>query len=379
MRGCSRSEARPPERLSKGEASNAAMNGRTAILKAVLSALHYSGADSVIAPLTRGIGAIFMLHHVRPEHPSAFEPNRILKVTPQFLEEVIRQVRASGFEIVSLDEAHFRMIEGDYGSPFVCFTFDDGYRDNLEYAYPIFKRHNLPFAIYVPTDYTDGRGHLWWLALEKVIVNVTSLSVKIDGVQRRLRCRTPAEKNATFHTIYWWLRGIDEASARAFVSELCRDADFDQESLCPELMMNWDEIRQMAADPLVTIGAHTRRHYALAKLTLTEARTEIAESVRRIERELGKPCRHFSYPYGDEASADAREFALVKELGLKTGVTTRKGLIHPRHAQELSALPRVSLNGDYQKSRYVKVLLSGAPFALFNVVQRTSSRTSPAT
>ena len=69
------------------------MNGRTALLKAVLSALHYSGADSAMAPLTRGIGAVFMLHHVRPEHPSPFEPNRILKVTPQFLEEVIRQVR----------------------------------------------------------------------------------------------------------------------------------------------------------------------------------------------------------------------------------------------------------------------------------------------
>ena len=59
-------------------------------------------------------------------------------------------------------------------------------------------------------------------------------------------------------------------------------------------------------------------------------------------------------------------------------MTTRKGLIHPRHASELTALPRVSLNGDYQKPRYVKVLLSGAPFALFNVMQKASSGTSPA-
>jgi peptidoglycan/xylan/chitin deacetylase (PgdA/CDA1 family) len=349
------------------------MSGRTTFLKAVLSALHYSGADSMIAPLTRGIGAIFMLHHVRPEQPGSFEPNRILKVTPHFLEEVIRQVRTSRFEIVSLDEAHFRLIEGDYGKPFVCFTFDDGYRDNLEYAYPIFKRHNLPFAIYVPTDYSDGRGDLWWLALEKVIVKVNALSVKIDGQQRRLRCGTPAEKDAAFHTVYWWLRGIDETTARAFVRDLCKDADFDPEPLCADLMMNWDEIRQMAADPLVTFGAHTRRHFALAKLTLAGARTEIAESVRRLERETGKECRHFSYPYGDEASAGPREFALVKEMGLKTGVTTRKGLIHPRHAHELTALPRVSLNGDYQKSRYVKVLLSGAPFAFFNIVQKAAS------
>ena len=62
---------------------------------------------------------------------------------------------------------------------------------------------------------------------------------------------------------------------------------------------------------------------------------------------------------------------------MKTGVTTRKGLIHPEHAQELTALPRVSLNGDYQKSRYVKVLLSGAPFAFFNIVQKAAA--SPVT
>jgi hypothetical protein len=100
----------------------------TKLLKAVLSTLHYTGADSVIAPFTRGIGAILMLHHVRPDQPDTFEPNRILKVTPDFLEQAIRQVRVSGFEVVSLDEAHFRLIEGQHKKPFVCFTFDDGYR-----------------------------------------------------------------------------------------------------------------------------------------------------------------------------------------------------------------------------------------------------------
>ena len=85
----------------------------TKLLKAVLSTLHFSGADSVMAPLTRGIGAIFMLHHVGPEKPGRFEPNRILKVTPDFLEQVIVQVRDLGFDVVSLDEAHFRLIEGE--------------------------------------------------------------------------------------------------------------------------------------------------------------------------------------------------------------------------------------------------------------------------
>jgi peptidoglycan/xylan/chitin deacetylase (PgdA/CDA1 family) len=314
---------------------------------------------------------------VSPEDPGIFEPHRFQKVSPDFLEAAIGQVRASGFDIVSLDEAHFRLIEGDR-KPFVCFTFDDGYRDNLEYAYPVFKRHELPFAVYVPTNYADGHGEVWWLALARVVVKLDALDVKIDGSTRRLRASTPDEKDAAFQTIYWWLRSIDEADARAYVRDLCYGIDFDPRGLCHELMMTWDEVRQLAADPLVTIGAHTRDHFALAKLTLAEARAEIAESVRRIERETGRPCQHFSYPYGDAASAGPREFQLVREMGLKTGVTSRQGLIHLRHAGELTALPRVALGGDYQKPRYAKVLLSGAPFAPFNVVEATS-RGSPVT
>ena len=112
--------------------------------------------------------------------------------------------------------------------------------------------------------------------------------------------------------------------------------------------------------------------------TQAEAYAEIDTSVRRIEQETGKPCRHFSYPYGDETSAGPREFEIVKELGLKTGVTTRKGLIHPRHAQEAHRAAAVSLNGDYQKQRATsKCSCSGAPFALLKTTQRGSAGASP--
>ena len=344
----------------------------TKLLKGILSAMHYTGADDLMAPLTRGIGAVFMLHHVRPEQPDQFEPNRILKVTPQFLDEAIRFVLDAGFDVLSLDEAHYRLKEGDFERPFTCFTFDDGYRDNLEFAYPIFKSYGLPFTIYVPSDFPDGYGELWWLALERLISAVDSLQVKLDGKPQRFDCSTPDAKDRAFNTIYWWLRSINEHDARAFVGNVCRSIGFDPATLCPELIMTWDELRALARDPLVTIGAHTRGHFALAKLTLSQARAEMAESIARIEHELGRPCQHFSYPYGCERSAGSREFELARELGLKTAVTTRKGLLHAEHADALTALPRLSLNGDYQDIRYLKVLLNGAPFALLNAVKKVN-------
>ena len=89
--------------------------------------------------------------------------------------------------------------------------------------------------------------------------------------------------------------------------------------------MTWDEVREVAAEPLVTIGAHSMSHATLAQLTPVDLRAEIAVSVERVEAELGRDCRHFCYPYGDAASAGEREFAVAAALGLATGSDDAEG------------------------------------------------------
>ena len=76
--------------------------------------------------------------------------------------------------------------------------------------------------------------------------------------------------------------------------------------------------------------------------------------------------RHLAYPVGDRTAAGPREFRIADDLGFSTAVTTRPGVIFPRHANHLMALPRISLNGNFQKPRYAKVLISGAATALNN-------------
>src|SRR5215813_6296694 len=113
----------------------------TGLVKTVLSTLHYAGAARMLAPLTRGVGAIFRLHRVCPASPGTPAPRRADTITPHFLEQTIHQVRAAGFEVVSLDEAHFRLLEGAHGKPFACFTFDGAYRDTYLHAYPLLERY----------------------------------------------------------------------------------------------------------------------------------------------------------------------------------------------------------------------------------------------
>jgi peptidoglycan/xylan/chitin deacetylase (PgdA/CDA1 family) len=147
----------------------------------------------------------------------------------------------------------------------------------------------------------------------------------------------------------------------------------DSNAICKELCMTWAEIGEVARDSLATIGAHTVNHVMLKKATDEAVRREMQSSASTIEAALGKRPAHFSYPVGDRTSAGPREFRIAAEVGFKTAVTTRPGVLFPEHAGHLTALPRISLNGEYQQRRYAKVLLSGAATALWNGFRRVDA------
>ncbi|MDA7948315.1 MAG: polysaccharide deacetylase family protein [Hyphomicrobiaceae bacterium] len=336
------------------------------VLKSGLRALYYSGAHHILAPFSQGIGLIFMLHQVSRERPSPFAANRGLMVTPEFLDSVLHEVKRARIDIVSLDEAYERIRARGSANRFACFTLDDGYRDNLQQAYPVFTRHRAPFAIYVPSDFPEGRGDLWWFAIEKAILSSDEIALEAPGGVECIPTKSDAEKQNAFNRIYRHLRNMDEAGARRIAARICDTAKVDTTGLCRELIMSWDEIRDLNTDPLVTIGAHTQAHFALARLPEKRAREEMRRGADLLEKQLGVRPLHLSYPYGDPGSAGPREFRIAEELGFKTAVTTRKGVIFPEHAEHLTALPRVSLNGEYQSTAFTRLFMSGAPFALWN-------------
>jgi peptidoglycan/xylan/chitin deacetylase (PgdA/CDA1 family) len=344
------------------------------VLRGGMEALYFTGAHHLLRPLIGGVGAILTLHHVRPPRPDAFQPNRLLEVSPTFLEDVLRLLRRAQIDLISLDEMHRRLSERDFRRRFVALTFDDGYRDNLHYALPILRKYDAPFALYIPTSFPDRLGELWWLTLEAAIARSHRISLVMDGADRRYDCDSTEAKYELYEHLYWWLRGLaSEDELRVAVRDLGARYGVDQAALCAELCMTWGEIEEIAADPLVTIGAHTVNHVMLRKAGDAAARTEMRESAAVIEAALGQRPAHFSYPVGDRTSAGPREFAIAAELGFKTAVTTRPGVLFAEHAAHLTALPRISLNGEYQQSRYAKVLISGAATALWNRFRRVDA------
>ncbi|HEY4921213.1 MAG TPA: polysaccharide deacetylase family protein, partial [Xanthobacteraceae bacterium] len=343
------------------------MRMKETIVRAGLETLYFSGAHMLMRPFVGGVGAILMLHHVRPARRERFQPNAQLEVAPQFLERVIRRLRRAKVDLVSLDEMHRRLTTRDFRSRFACFTFDDGYRDNKQWAYPILKAAGVPFAVYVATGFADRLGKLWWLALEQVIARNQRFSLVMDGQARHVVCATVGEKREVFETLYWWLRGLpSEKMVIDTVSDLAARCGVDMAKFCADLCMDWSEIGELARDPLVTIGAHTVNHAMLAKASDGQVRNELNLGRSVIEATLGKAPEHFAYPFGDPTTAGPREFRIAAELGFKSAVTTRPGVLFAEHAGHLTALPRISLNGAFQDTRYIPVLMSGAATALWN-------------
>ena len=344
---------------------------RNTVIRAGLEALYYSGAHMLLRPVLAGVGVIFMLHHVRPRRDDAFQPNRHLAVEPEFLRATLTHLRALDIDIVSMDEAHHRLVERNFARRFACFTFDDGYRDNRDFALPVMREFDAPLTVYVASDFAEGRGRLWWIALERVIATVSAIEVPIGGTKTRLDASTPQAKQAAFDRMHDWLRSLPgEADMQREISALCVGHGVDETAIARELCLSWAELRSFAADPLVTIGAHTISHCNLAKQTEATASFELMTSRARIEDALQRPVLHLAYPYGDRIDAGQREFALARTIGFKTAVTTRPGMLFPESADHLTALQRVSLNGNYQDARILPVLTSGAATAMWNGFRR---------
>jgi len=317
-------------------------------------------------------GIIFTLHHVRPNSHHAFDPNRALTVTPQFLNDFIEHVKSRGFEFLSLDEA----IQHDprhRRKPFAVLTFDDGYCDFDIFALPLLEHHSVPATLFITTGFADRVVTPWWSALEEVIRHEKSLCLSSRGQPIGFATDTPARKLMAFEKIKSQFLGMSQQAIAKAMSELTFTCGIAETGITERLCLNWDKIRALSNNPLVTIGAHTISHPFLANEDTHQVIIEIARSREIIENKIDKPVRHFAYPSGCKSAADHREFSIAKALGFTSALTTRPGLIYPNMLLNPTALPRVSLNGHFQHVHVIDSLLSGLPFVLQNRGKNTKA------
>lgn len=330
---------------------------------------------SLLAPLAGrvlgGVGAVLMLHRVSDAEPRPTGINRHLTITPAFLDAVLTEVRRLGYEIVSMDDAVERLVARSCRKRFVAITADDGYRDNLEEALPVLERHEAPITVHVSPGLTQGSVFLWWELLEEIICRRDVVYLASPEGRLVFECGTADAKFRANTEIHNYLtERVREEDQAAVIRDLALSAGIDPMDAGHASLMDWDELRRFASHPLVTIGAHTVHHYNLRRLSSEKAMRELVDSRRILEVELGEAPRHMAYPYGYESAVGRREVDLAREAGYVSAVTTRHGLLQTEHAAHLHSLPRISINGRYQRVAHVGTMLSGITTPMANRGQR---------
>ncbi|MFN2382781.1 MAG: polysaccharide deacetylase family protein [Gemmatimonadota bacterium] len=184
---------------------------------------------------------------------------------------------ANDSDFLSLDDAVEQLRgQAPVRGRFTCVTFDDGFLNHARNAVPALVEWKVPAAFFVPVGYLDG------------------------------------------------------AAAEDF---------FPNGGHPPVDFLSWGDCRAMRAAGM-TIGSHTVRHARLAALTRAEAETELRESKRRLEAELGSPCLHFAAPWGRARDiVPDRDAALAEEAGYHSFLTTRRGVL--RDGGSAFAVPRL--------------------------------------
>jgi peptidoglycan/xylan/chitin deacetylase (PgdA/CDA1 family) len=203
----------------------------------------------------------------------------------------------------------------------VVVTIDDGYRDVYEVAFPVFRDHHIPAIIYVTTGFVDGAIWFWWDQLAHLLETAPAGLTVFEhaGEVFHLDLTSAASRRTTWHRIADRCRFVSEDHKYSLIEMIALHLGVPLPARPPDAYaaLAWQEIREMQQAG-IEFGGHTVSHPILTRVSLVEAREEIAASKRRLQEILGEPVMWFCYPQGGplDYSADiAAEVAMAGYAG----------------------------------------------------------------
>jgi peptidoglycan/xylan/chitin deacetylase (PgdA/CDA1 family) len=228
---------------------------------------------------------------------------------------------ARTFTVCDLDDIRARL-ESDRALPPRCaaITFDDGYRDNYEHAFPALRSRGIPATIFLTAGNIDRREPLWFERVLAAFRRTKRSSLPLDdGSSRPLGGWDEKWRAALGLLLDFKNREIEDRTAR--ILRLHETLDVDPGAEEPDLLLTWDEIRHMEGKG-ITLGSHTMTHLSLAQCAPERARWELTESRRLIEERVGTPVRLLAYPHGKPEDFDDRVARLARDAGYGLALTT---------------------------------------------------------
>jgi peptidoglycan/xylan/chitin deacetylase (PgdA/CDA1 family) len=227
----------------------------------------------------------------------------------------------------------------------IALTFDDGYKDNYDNAYPELLKRKIPASIFVASGYMGGDRYLWWDLISYIADNYSKLSEKNREIIKKLFLQYGGDvdienSNITSNNVVNNLR-IKSIAEINYVEQTISSIVTSEGLNKSRIMLNWSEIKEMSNNG-IDIGGHSVNHVYLNSCTKEELISEIRDCKNSIESFTDKKVENFAYPDGrynnDVCNA-------LKDEGYKISVSTESNIF--RRCSNLFSVPRVDITSNH--------------------------------
>lgn len=211
----------------------------------------------------------------------------------------------------------------------VLVTFDDGFVDNFEIAFPILRKYQIPGIFFVSTGYIGTPDAFWFERVANAVTSTTASEVRIDsaGIHTKIP-KDINQRRAISATLLNKLKSMPDTKRREAVDEAVAVLSNDRSIVDAHsaVAMSWDQAREMAAGGM-EFGSHTVTHPVLANIESDSMLShELTDSKRRIEAELGLPVTALAYPVGGQRAFSDRVVTATQAAGYQVGLTYIRGV-----------------------------------------------------
>ena len=286
-----------------------------------------------------------MLHRVSDWEDNKLFSNENMKVSPTSLDKFLSIIKKKYNIIKSEDIIKYTSCKHD--KPFIVFTMDDGYKDNYSKALPIFKKHNIPFTIFLASNFPQNTAVLWWYELEDLIINNQIITLSNGKIYS---CKTKEEKEKSFLDIRLEILKLNQTNIIKELNSLFNNYKIDWSIKCKELCLSWENIKELKNESLVTIGAHTLHHYNLKALnSKEEIKVEIEKGLKLLQDKASLSTKIFAYPYGSSNEVGDREIETIKSMNFDFAFLSYGGNINKKNIKNIYYLPRNMLTEEIIK------------------------------
>lgn len=293
----------------------------------------------------------FLFHRVNPQRDKLWDPMRV-----ELFDKCISYI-SKKYDVMLFEELAFssNYIDNDGrtnngGKKIATIMFDDGYKDNIEFASPILKKYGVKASFYVVTECIDKNIPTWTHILEYLFqfTSIQNIDMNFDFLPQELKISTlnnHAERIKYVSKLKPFLKKLSHGKREIILNRVIETyTDIE----LPKVMMDWEDLRKLK-DEGHYIGSHTVTHCMLGTMeSENEITLELIASGKRIEEELGYFPITISYPVG---SFNKTTKELAKKVGYKIGLAVKQNVHNPQ-IDDLFEVSRIELyNEPWWKTR----------------------------